>query len=106
MEMVMGLTSAVPAFVTLRLLGLPLSQWHKYVDITHKTNYTSGKERNDYFIVFAQILEEVAKIALERRSQPRDDLLTLLGTITIAGKQLELQEIASACGVIIAGGID
>jgi cytochrome P450 len=106
MDLVMGLTSAVPAFVTLRLLGLPLSQWHKYVEITHKTNYTSGQERADYFSVFAQILGEVALVALERRSQPKDDLLTLLATMTIKGNQLEPQEIASACGVIIAGGID
>lgn len=106
MDLVMGLTSAVPAFVTLRLLGLPLSQWHRYAEITHKTNYTSGSERDGYFAIFAQILEEVAKVALERRSQPRDDLLTLLATMTIAGKQLEPHEIASACGVIIAGGID
>jgi cytochrome P450 len=106
MEMVMGLTSAVPAFVTLRLLGLPLSQWHKYVEITHKTNYTSGKERDGYFAVFAQILEEVATIALTRREKPQDDLLTLLATMTIGGRQLNLGEIASACGVIIAGGID
>jgi cytochrome P450 len=106
MELVMGLTSAVPAFVTLRLLGLPLSRWHLYVEITHKTNYSTGEERARVFAQFGEILNEVAQVAAQRREAPRDDLLTLLATMTIRGKQLELHEIASACGVIIAGGID
>lgn len=106
MEFIMDYTSAVPALVTLHLLGLPLSRWRTYVEMTHKINYTADAERDAVFGQFDAMLREVVKVAHQRRAEPRDDLLTLLVQMKVQGKLLSDEDIASACGTIIAGGID
>jgi cytochrome P450 len=105
-EFVMGFTSAVPAMVTLHLLGLPLAHWHTYVEMTHKINYTAGPERLAVFGQFDAMLREVVEVAHERRAAPQDDLLTTLIQVQVNGQLLSDEDIASACGTIIAGGID
>ena len=105
-DLVMELSSAVPALVTLHLLGLPLSRWRTYVEITHKINYTIGEERDATFRKFDSMLQEVACVAAERRKDPREDLLTGLGQMEVGGKLLSIEDITSACGTIIGGGID
>lgn len=105
-DLVEGYTSAVPAMVTLHLLGLPLARWHTYVEMTHKINYTAGDDRLQVFSQFDAMLREVVIVARTRRSEPKDDLLTTLVQMKIKGKPLSDEDIASACGTIIAGGID
>jgi cytochrome P450 len=105
-DLVTDFSSAVPAMLTLHLLGLPLGRWRTYVEITHKINYTIGAERDATFKKFDQMLEEVARVATERRKAPRADLLTVLGQMEVAGKPLPVEDIVSACGTIIGGGID
>ena len=105
-DLVLDFCSAVPAMLTLHLLGLPLARWRTYVEITHKINYTIGTERDATFRKFDLMLEEVARVATERRKAPRADLLTVLGQMEVGGKPLPVEDIVSACGTIIAGGID
>ena len=105
-EFVMELCSAVPAMVTLHLLGLPLARWRTYVEITHKINYTTGPDRDATFRKFDAMLEEVMRVARERRKNPRDDLLTTLAQMEVNGSPVSDEDIVSACGTIIAGGID
>jgi cytochrome P450 len=105
-DLVEGYTSAVPAMVTLHLLGLPLARWHTYVEMTHKINYTAGDNRARVFSQFDAMLREVVVAACTRRSEPQDDLLTTLVQMKVNGEPLSDEDIASACGTIIAGGID
>lgn len=105
-DFVMGFAARIPALVTLHLLGLPLSRWRTYAEMTHKINFTAGPERDATFALFDQMLGEVAKVAMERRAEPRDDLLSVLAQMEVNGEQLSPEDIASACGTIIAGGID
>jgi cytochrome P450 len=105
-DFVEGFTSAVPALVTLHLLGLPLSRWHTYVEMTHKINYTTGPERESAFTKFEAMLGEVVQVARERRNSPKDDLLTTLVQMRVNGNTLSDEDIAAACGTIIGGGID
>lgn len=105
-EFIMDYTSAVTAMVTLHLLGLPLSRWRTCVETTHKINYTADAERDAVFGQFDAMLREVVKVAHERRAEPRDDLLTTLVQMKIQDQTLSDEDIASACGTIIAGGID
>lgn len=105
-DLVEGYTSAVPAMVTLHLLGLPLAHWHTYVEMTHKINYTADADRMRVFAQFDAMLREVVIAAQSRRTEPRDDLLTTLVQMKIKGEPLSDADIASACGTIIAGGID
>jgi cytochrome P450 len=105
-EFVMDFTSAVPAMVTLHLMGLPLERWHTCVEMTHKINYTVGADRLETFAKFDAMLREIVTVANERRTEPRDDLLTTLVQMRIGGRLLSDEEIASACGTIVAGGID
>jgi cytochrome P450 len=105
-DFVMGLAAPVPALVTLHLLGLPLSRWRTYAEMTHAINYTAGEERNKTFEMFDQMLGEIVLTARERREDPKDDLLSVLATMEVQGERLSDEDIASACGTIVAGGID
>ncbi|MCW2496745.1 cytochrome P450 [Jatrophihabitans sp.] len=105
-DFVMGLAAPVPALVTLHLLGLPLSRWRTYAEMTHAINYSSGDERQRTFEMFDAMLGEIVVVARERRENPTGDLLSLLATMEVAGQRLSDEDIASACGTIVAGGID
>ena len=106
MDFVMDLSSAVPALLTLHLMGLPLSRWHDYVEMTHKVNYETGSAHQIAHAKFNQALAELVQVALQRRAAPQSDLLTLVAQMKIAGKPLPEADIAGLCGTIVAGGID
>jgi cytochrome P450 len=106
MDFVMDLSSAVPALLTLHVMGLPMTRWHDYVEMTHKVNYETGEAHQDAHKKFGQALGELAEVAHRRRLEPKADLLTVLAKMEIGGKLLTDEQIVGACGTIVAGGID
>lgn len=107
-DLIEQLASPVPAMLTVRLLGMPTSEWHSLADVFHKGAYLPPTEENTERIqsmlmgVYGQLLDAVK----QRRAEPRDDLITALATLEIDGDLVPLEVAAGNLQLLAAGGID
>lgn len=108
MEVIEELTGPVPAVITLEMLGLPLTQWKPLSFAAHNSIATPGgsPEHAEAEKAFVALFGSIPDVVAERRANPENDLLTMLGDITIDGKKLNDQEIIDATILIISGGVD
>jgi cytochrome P450 len=108
MDVIEDLTGPVPAMITLELLGLPLSQWKVLSMAAHDSIATPGgsPEHAAAEKAFVALFSSIPEVVGERRADPRDDLLTALGSMTINGGKLTDQEIIDATILVISGGVD
>jgi cytochrome P450 len=103
-------TAAVPAVVTLDVLGLDTADWPRYADPMHKIVY-APQDSPEYAEAIAGtgwILEQVASEVGRRRTSPqrRPDVLDHLVHATIGGSPLSDQTILDLAWLIIVGGLD
>lgn len=107
-ELIDQLASPVPAMLTVRMLGLPMSQWKPLADVYHKGAYLPSTEENMAQIhgmllgVYGQLLEAVEA----RRAEPRDDLISAVASLRIDGELLSLEVAAGVLQNLAAGGVD
>lgn len=107
-ELVHDLASPVPAILTMRILGLPLSDWEKVATPFHEISWTApGTERNQRATegVFGVLQMLVGELA-DRRDNPRDDMLSFLVTAEMDGRKLTDEEILKICFLLFIGGVD
>lgn len=109
-DLIDDLTAAVPAAVTLDLLGLPTSDWRRYADPMHKIVYApqDSPEYADAVQGTGWILDQVGTEVRRRRSEgdERDDVLGRLLASEIDGEPLSDQTILDLAWLIIVGGLD
>jgi cytochrome P450 len=107
-DFVLDLANPVPAMVTLLILGLPLEDWEKYAEPTHEVVYTRpGTPEFDKAVAGQQwMFETLYGEIVDRRTSPRDDVLTQLVTSEIDGRRLTDEEIVSMLNTVVNGGVD
>jgi cytochrome P450 len=107
-DLVLDLSNAVPALLTLDIVGLPMDNWRVYADAVHSLAYTpSGTPA--YKRVeegFAMLIKEVLETIPRRRANPEGDLISFLVQLTIDGKPVSSEDIVAVCNAMIAGGMD
>jgi cytochrome P450 len=108
MEIVEDLGSPVPAVLTLEILGLPLSDWKLYSDAYHAIVYCppGTPEFDEAQSLLVRGLEQCAKTVLERRAEPRDDLISVLAAAQVNGAPISVERILEMCNLLLAGGTD
>ncbi|WP_032368309.1 cytochrome P450 [Rhodococcoides fascians] len=108
LDLIHDLASPVPALLTAKLLGVPLQDWRKYSDMSHRMVYVPRTSPEFLEVVegLGGILEEVNAIVQERRIMPQDDLISKLTQATVNGQQLDDTRILEICHLVIAGGND
>lgn len=108
MDLVLDLSNAVPALLTLDIVGLPMDNWRLYADAVHSLAYTpSGTPA--YKRVeegFAMLIGEVLETIPRRRADPQGDLISFLTQLAIGGRPISDEDIIAVCNAMIAGGMD
>lgn len=107
-DLVMAVSNAVPALLTLDIVGLSMDNWEVYAETVHMLAYTPVGTPN-YRVVeegFAQLMKELLTTIAERKVNPADDLISFLTQMEIDGKLISDEEIVAVCNAIIAGGLD
>jgi cytochrome P450 len=107
-DLVLDYATPMPAIITLQMVGLPCDRWRDYADFFHGT--TAHRPQDDEHAravllaptIRAQLLEE----ANRRRSEPADDLATVLVQHRVDGRALRDEEIVDILWNIVAGGLD
>ncbi|MFY1634015.1 cytochrome P450 [Solwaraspora sp. WMMB335] len=108
-DLVAALTNPVPAIVTLDILGLPLPLWERYAWAVHRIVHSppASAQASRAAAAVGDMMADVGQTVVRRRTDPTDDLISLLATATgDDGRLLPLDHVISACGLVIAGGVD
>jgi cytochrome P450 len=110
MDLVNDFTGPVPAMVTMKLMGLPLSEWRQFADPLHTMVYTP-KEADNYEQVVAGVqwvFQRCAEEFLRYSGLPEEDNLLSYFAHNEArgGYKLSLDEVLSFSNNIIIGGVD
>jgi cytochrome P450 len=108
MDMVNEFISAIPAIVTLRLIGLPCDRWEHYRDVFHNfMAFGEGTpEYNEAAALVPGMMEDLQEKGEERRRDPRDDMLSALATFEFEGERLTDDQFVSILWNLVAGGLD
>jgi cytochrome P450 len=103
MDLVLDLLNPVPAIFTMELIGLPADGWEHYAELFHSTiAYRPGNPAYDAAVARApEMLASLKAHAADRRSSPRDDLLTAL-----VGLGLDDVQLGAVLWNLIGGGLD
>jgi len=109
MDIVTDFANAVPAVLTMKMVGLPCDSWTYYAKVFHSVNEagseSSGQARSQEMI--AEMIAELLRTAEERRKDPRDDVLSQLVNLEIEdGRKLRDDELIGVLWNLIGGGLD
>ena len=107
-DLVLEYTSPVPAMLTMRMLGLPLTDWRLYADLFHAVNsYPIDSE--EYQRARAPIDDmrgNLAVFAAARKANPKADLTSFLVQLEVNGAPLTDTQILDVLWNLIGGGVD
>jgi cytochrome P450 len=108
MDLVVDLTSPVPAVLTMILLGLDPASGNAYGSVFHDLSAHNEDEPEHAAaqLRLIEILGEAFSVAQDRRRQPRNDILSELVTMKAAGRSLTDEEVLSVMFNLIGGGLD
>jgi cytochrome P450 len=100
----------LPTLFMMRLLGLPDEMWVDLSHIIHQVSHGLGTDEDGANLIdltsWAPFLAPVLEIADQRRSDPRDDLLSHLVHAEVDGEKLDPLRLLALIFVIIGGGVD
>lgn len=108
MDIVEDLTNPLPSIFTMQLLGFDLNDWREFAEPVHKFMYYRSDDPEFPQIVagIERIRQRLADGAIERRANPRDDLLSEIANGEINGERMSLDEVIRMSTNIIFGGVD
>jgi cytochrome P450 len=104
-DVVREFTDRVPAMTTLTLLGLSTEKWREYVDFFHHVTGASYEERN-INDVGNWVMQDMSDAVEERRSNPRDDMITKLINTDIDGEPMRNDMAVESLMLMMVGGLD
>ena len=116
-EVVEELAAALPAMVIGDKLGFPPEMWRKckwWSEITMLSGglhvpeggLRMGEEMRLGGEAFAEFSREVIALAAKRRSEPRDDLISIWANAEIDGRRMSDEELTSEALLVLDGGAE
>jgi cytochrome P450 len=97
----------VPAIVTIDWLGLPVEEWGRYATAHHAT--VSVEHHTAEFIQATQVdlpqlSAQMRQIISDRRTDPKDDVISFLVSQEIDGRPITDSEVFSIVDLLVSGG--
>lgn len=107
-DLVDDLTSPLPAIVTMEMFGFDLDDWIDFADPIHKAMFyrPDNPGFGDVVEKLAGITERIHREMLDRRANPRDDLMSYIANGEIDGRLMTPTEVNQMSLNIIFGGVD
>lgn len=108
MDLVTDLASPVPAVMTMRLVGLPPTEWEAYAELFHGT-LAYPPDSDEHRQAVARIPEVVAglrQLIADRRRTPTGDLVSQLAHLEVDGAVLSEDDVVGVLWNLIGGGLD
>ncbi len=107
-DLVNDIASPIPAMLTMRLLGLPLDDWEDVATPFHEISWAVPDTEMHARAVAgcARVMGRMAEELVDRRENPREDILSYLVTVDFDGRALTDEEILKICFLMFIGGVD
>jgi len=115
-EVIEELAAPLPAMVINEWLGFPPEMWAKCKEWSEKTMLAGGQHAEDGSMAFGQAEEatlavqefaqEILALAARRRSEPKDDLVSLWANSECEGKKLSDADIIAEGLLVLDGGAE
>jgi len=111
-DLVLDYANPIPAIFTMELVGLPADNWHHYAELFHgMVAYGRGPELSQAMANVPAMLGELKAEVDDRRTDPRDDLLTAIVQLQLddddsGGRHLTDDELVAVLWNLIGGGLD
>lgn len=106
LEIVAPLAVPLPVQVIAQLLGLPKSEWDKVWDWSEAsipgTEIFNDEERKNR--LNAEMMAELMRLVATSRTEPRDDVISMLSSVEIDGDRLTDDELAMFLNQILVAG--
>jgi cytochrome P450 len=93
-----------PVSVFMEFMGMPACRLQEFRGLVD--DYFSCVAGEDYVRVTSRIHDLMSELIEIRRREPRDDLLSALSSMQVAGRPLTGDEMLSICHVLFLGGMD
>ncbi|QEN12961.1 cytochrome P450 [Mycolicibacterium sp. ELW1] len=108
MDLVLDYSGPVPAIVTLKLVGLPTDDWKTFSDASHRivSLPPDSPERAQAMADHAELFAQIPEIAAKRRSDPRDDLITVVTQMELEGAPPSTETLVETILLLVQGGVD
>lgn len=102
------LANPLTALLTLDFIGLPIEDWRIYLKPIHAQAFVTpdSPEFAELLADMAVARRRMAETVAERRAHPRDDLLSKLLTVEVAGVPITDDVAADAMWMVLGGGFD
>jgi cytochrome P450 len=107
-DLMHDLASPMPACVMLEFLGFPTDSWDRYSRALHDIHgYPPGSERFDEAVRgMSWIEDQIREIVPDRRSSPRDDVVSHFLQQEVDGRPLDDDQVMSIVFNVLAGGLE
>ncbi len=108
LELIADFASPLPVIIIAEMLGVPAedhARFRHWSDEAIKTLGTaSAKDLRDAEAAFRALRDYLSGVVEQRRSEPRDDLISGLVAAEEQGDQLQLAELISMCVLLLVAG--
>ena len=103
-EFMAAVAEPLPVQVFLKMLGLPVEKQAEYRALVRNHLSQTGEEQA--LLVMQQVAEAMRETILDRRENPRDDIISLLWSVDIDGKPTTLEDIENYGVLLFIAGLD
>jgi cytochrome P450 len=97
----------IPAVTTLRVLGLPLDAWRRWVDyFHHKVSDKLESSTSTAYAANNSVIQEMTDHVRDRRENPRDDGLSQMVNTPVRGELVSIEQAVENLSLVLLGGLD
>jgi cytochrome P450 len=106
-EFMSAVAEPLPVQVFLKMLGLPLDRMAEYRALVKEHMAAiDGSDRAGAFKRSLRIIESMRDVMIDRRDNPRDDIMSMLWQIEIDGQPVTINDIENYAMLLFIAGLD
>ncbi len=105
-EFMRAIGEPLPVQIFLRLMGLPVENQAEYRDLVDRQMSSAEDDHEGSQRILREMGHVMKDAILDRRQNPKDDLISALWAIEIDGAPVTLEQVEDYCVLLFSGGLD
>jgi cytochrome P450 len=101
-----AIAEPLPVRVFLKMLGLPLAKFAEYRALVKEHLSETSPDPSNAIMNLQKVAAAMRDTVLERRENPRDDIISMLWQVEIDGRPTELEDIENYGVLLFIAGLD
>ena len=95
-----------PVEIFLSMFGLPVEKEREYRDLAKKHLYVISPDLSENMLMMKAIADVLRDTIIDRRENPREDLISRLWSLKLEGEPMTLELMLSYCVILFIAGLD